>query len=445
MEPVAYTFFVLVITIALFIWGKIRADLVAILSFMALYIGGILSTDQALSGFSNSTVIMIAALFVVGEGLSRTGVTTWLSRKIIAFAGNSPTRILVVLMFGTAVLSGFISNTGTVATLMPAAIAIAWSINTLPSKLLMPLAFAANAGGLLTLTGTPPNIVVSEALSKAGYQPFGYFEYGYIGLPLLIIAVIYIVFIGQKLLPDKHSSGKPMDLAESMRGMADSFSLQGKLFLVYTGSSSSIIGKSLEEVAFGRDFQVSVLRIEHSDLVDQRDSRKQRRRQVLRKLRQSSIVPPIPSRDCLIEPLDVMLIKGSPSNVERAAEALNLEVEEIDTTEEKLTQFLVTPEVGIAEVLVNPRSEYIGQSLQEGDFRQRYNVQVISILRREEVVDKSEARLEFGDALMIRASWDKIGLIKKDVVNFTVIGCPDELSKQVTTLNCRSYGGNNGC
>ncbi len=144
---------------------------------------------------------MIAALFVVGEGLSRTGVTAWLGEKILEVAGSNKVRLLVVLMIGTALLSAFISNTGTVATLLPAVVSAAWRIGSVPSKFLIPLAFAANTGGLLTLTGTPPNIVVAETLVNAGFEPFSYFEYALIGLPLLVSAVFYMAFLGRKLLP----------------------------------------------------------------------------------------------------------------------------------------------------------------------------------------------------------------------------------------------------
>ena len=166
------TFAILALTIILFVTGRLRSDLVALISVLALFVAGILSLEQALSGFSNSTVIMIAALFVVGEGLSRTGVTAWLGEKILDVAGSNKGRLLVVLMGGTAVLSAFISNTGTVATLLPAVVAAAWRIGSVPSKFLIPLAFSANTGGLLTLTGTPPNIVVADTLKNAGFEPF---------------------------------------------------------------------------------------------------------------------------------------------------------------------------------------------------------------------------------------------------------------------------------
>ncbi len=144
---------ILAITIALFVWGKYSPDVVALLSMISLFIFGILDSKETLSGFSNPTVIMIAALFIIGEGLSQTGWTAQAGRKFVQWAGNSFPKLLVILTLGSGALSGFVSNTGTVATLLPVTISSAWKMGTLPSKVLMPVAFGSNTGGLLTLTG----------------------------------------------------------------------------------------------------------------------------------------------------------------------------------------------------------------------------------------------------------------------------------------------------
>jgi len=171
---------ILAITIALFIWGKFPPDIVALISMISLFLTGILDATETLSGFSNPTVIMIAALFIIGEGLSQTGWTALAGRKFVEWAGKSVPKLLVIITLGSGVLSGFVSNTGTVATLMPMTISSAWSIGTMPSKILMPVAFGSNTGGLLTLTGTPPNIIASNALLEAGYDGFSFFEFAII-------------------------------------------------------------------------------------------------------------------------------------------------------------------------------------------------------------------------------------------------------------------------
>ena len=260
------TFAILAITIVLFVSGRLRSDLVALISVLALFLTGILTVDQILSGFSDSTVIMIAALFVIGEGLSRTGVTAWLGEKILEVAGSNKVRLLVVLMIGTALLSAFISNTGTVATLLPAVVSAAWRIGSVPSKFLIPLAFSANTGGLLTLTGTPPNIVVSEILVTAGFEPFSFFEYALIGLPLLVGAVLYMAFIGRRLLPRRKADERPTELVKEVGQVADTFSLSDDLYRLRVRYKSRLIGMTLQEAALGHDYGISVLRVESSHI-----------------------------------------------------------------------------------------------------------------------------------------------------------------------------------
>jgi di/tricarboxylate transporter len=205
---------ILSITILLFIWGKFTPDIVALISMMSLFFFGILTLEETLSGFSNPTVIMIAALFIIGEGLSQTGWTALAGEKFIELAGKSSTKLLLITTFGSGLLSGFVSNTGTVATLLPVTISSAWSIGTLPSKLLMPVAFGSNTGGLLTLTGTPPNIIVNNTMLQSGLEGFSFFEFGLIGLPLLIITLVYFKFFGYRLLPSNKTNNKPVDIGQ---------------------------------------------------------------------------------------------------------------------------------------------------------------------------------------------------------------------------------------
>ena len=168
---------ILIITIGFFVWGKFSPDVVALISMISLFLTGILDVKETLSGFSNPTVIMIAALFVVGEGIAQTGWTALAGKKFVEWAGKSVRRLLVIVTLGAGLLSGFVSNTGTVATLMPLTISSAWSIGTLPSKMLMPVAFGSNTGGLLTLTGTPPNIIANNALVEAGFEGFSFLSF----------------------------------------------------------------------------------------------------------------------------------------------------------------------------------------------------------------------------------------------------------------------------
>jgi di/tricarboxylate transporter len=257
------TFVILTLTIALFIWGKYRADLVAVLALIALYLFGILDIEQALSGFSNPTVILLAALFVVGEGLTRSGLSGWMGGRLIRLGGKSELRLMVILLGGTALIGAFISNTGTVAIMMPIMVATAWQIGGIPSVFLIPLAFVANIGGLLTLVGSPPNIIVSDVLAETGLRAFGFFEFGLIGFPLLLITLLFMVTVGRGLLPVRKALRQPVDLAVLTEHIAADHTLPDQLFLIRVSHDSILAGKTLVEAKLGRDYGVSVLKIDH--------------------------------------------------------------------------------------------------------------------------------------------------------------------------------------
>ncbi len=431
------TFVILGLTIALFIWDKIRSDLVALMALLALYLLGILTTQQALAGFSDATVIMIAALFIVGEGLSRSGFTAWVSQQILALAGQSPRRLLVMVMLGAALLSAFISNTGTVATLLPAVIAIAWSVKSVPSKYLIPLAFAANAGGLLTLTGTPPNIIVANALSGAGYEPFSFFEFALVGAPLLAVTIGYMVVMGQRQLPQRESDEQPVDVDASMHEMADSFALHGKLYRLRVRADSPLAGQTLAEAALGRDFNVSVLRIETrpSSARPFLSSAEITRRQLQRTVEHIQTPQEIPTAATRLQVNDILLVKATPEAVQTAVQQRNLDLADSDIDESELADALVSHDIGVAEVLITPRSAYIGQSLQESRFTQKYGVQVMSIRRENKLVTRQGTRLNFGDALLVRGRWDNIELLRNENRNFVVVGQPEAMSRQIIELN----------
>lgn len=432
------TFLILGVAIALFVWDKIRSDLVALLSLLALYLFGIVTLPQALAGFADSAVIMIAALFVVGEGLARTGITAWVSQQILALAGNSPRRLLVMVMLGAALLSAFISNTGTVATLLPAVIAIAWSVRSLPSKYLIPLAFAANAGGLLTLTGTPPNIIIADALASQGFAPFGFFEFSLIGAPLLAVTILYMVTFGQRLLPQRETTEQPVDVHTAVEAMSDAFALHGKLYQLTIGPESPLAGKTLEEAALGRDFNVSVLRIDSVDEGGERPLPGRVLEAGLRTVAQLQRSQRIPNAASRLQTDDHLLVKGLPEAVQRIAAQFRLQAEEIDENATDLADVLVTHEIGVAEVLITPRSAYIGQTLQKSRFTQKYGVQVISIRRENKLVTRQGTPLQLGDALLVRGRWENIELLRNEGRNFVVVGQPEAMSRQIVELNRNS-------
>ena len=442
------TFLILIVTIALFIHGRLRADFVALLSMMALFLAGILTTPQALAGFSDSTVILIAALFVVSEGLSRTGVTAWLGSVMLRATAGSSRRLLIVVMLGAAALSAFISNTGTVATLLPAVVSAVWRLGEVPSHFLMPLAFATNTGGLLTLTGTPSNIVVADALTKAGLPPFGFFEFSLIGLPLLFFTLLYMLTIGRRLLPRRESSDRPVDLGKSVGEVADTFRLDERLYALRVRARSPLAGKTLAEAALGRDYQVTVVRVERNAPEEEADAPSNDTQQRLRRLgdqmrdrmsnRPVAEDADLPGPGTVIHAQDRLLVKGRGEYVERLAADQHLGLRPVIGDGEALSAELLSAEIGIAEVLLAVRSEYIGRTLAEVRFADKYQVQVLSIWRGDRQLVKTTEPLKFGDALLVRGRWTDIDLLAGEPRNFVVVGSPEALSRQVVELTPRS-------
>jgi di/tricarboxylate transporter len=200
---------VLVVMLGLFVSNRWRLDLIALMGLLALVMTEVITTTEAVAGFADPVVLMIAGLFVVGAGLFRTGVADALGRRVEVLAGASPTRLVAVIMLVTAVLSGLLSSTGTVAVMLPVVLAIARRRGINPSRLLMPVAYAALLGGMLTLIGTPPNLIVSGQLVQSGMEGFGFFSFTAPGLVMLMIGMAYMLVAGRFLLPNRSGDARP--------------------------------------------------------------------------------------------------------------------------------------------------------------------------------------------------------------------------------------------
>ena len=419
------TFAILALTVVLFVWGKLRSDVIALLALLALYLTGILTLPQTLAGFGDSTVIMIAALFVVGEGLSRSGVTAWMSSRLRSLAGGSTLRLLVALMVFAAALSAFMSNTGAVAALMPAVVAAAWGVASVPAKFLMPLAYAANSGGLLTLTGTPPNIVVADTLSAAGFEPFGFFAYALIGLPLLLVSIGYMVLLGVRMLPDRTNLSPPADLDMSVGEWADAYSLHGKLFRLRVRAQSKLSGMTLAESGLGHDYEITVLSVKHHNDGE--------REPIVDGWGLDDVL--MPDGNTVLRPGDELLVRATAPIVQKAMGDFNFGVQVLDEYTEPLSGTLLSHEIGLAEVLVTPRSSFIGQTLAESGFYKRYGVQVMGVLRNNELAMRQRVKLQFGDSLLVRGTWSNIEQLANERRNFVVVGQPEAMAQQIVDIS----------
>ncbi|SFR34265.1 TrkA-C domain-containing protein [Robiginitalea myxolifaciens] len=415
---------ILACTILLFIWGKFPPDVVALLSMVSLFLSGILNVEEALSGFSNATVIMIAALFIIGEGLSRTGWTALAGQRFVSWAKKSVPKLLVIVTLGASVLSGFVSNTGTVAALVPVTVSAAWNAGTMPSKLLMPVAFGSNTGGLLTLTGTPPNIIASNAMVENGMEGFGFFEFSLIGLPLLLIAILYFRYFGFRLMPANKTNEKPTDINAEMHKWIENYSIGDNLYRLRIRSMSPLINTTIGSWDFEKNYGISVMRLKrrHPSPLKQR----------------VPLFVELPEPETEMRYHDIITIKGEPEQVDRMVLQFSLGIIPTPAEMDTLKNELINQEVGMAEMLITPNSMLVGRIVNLGHYLRQSGVQLLAASRKNSPL-RGKIKIEAGDAFVIRGTWENIETLKSVYENVVISGSPEALSKNVDQLTARSY------
>ncbi len=419
--PMWITLGVLAAAIVLFVTERLRVDVVALGVVVVLMIANVLEPAEALAGFSNAAVLTIASLFVVGGAVLQTGLAGAIGRRILGIAGTSETRLIQVIMIAVALLSAFMSDTGTVAVLLPAIIALARSANLSPSKLLIPLSYGALLGGAMTLIGTPPNIIVGDLLREQGLSTFDFFSFTPIGLALLIGGVIFMITLGRRLLPVYQASPDVQRVA-TPEELLDLYRLPDNLFRLRVRQAASVLGQTLYESGLGEHFDVAVLRI-----LRQPPPRPVARIGGQQLVLQSDAPQTIqPTADTVFQANDVLIVQGSPDDISHAAAALNLAIMPGSTDDDEV---LINQEVGIAELVLPPRSSLTGQTLVEMRFGSKYKLSVLNISRPgvSEKLDLKETRLRFGDILLVQGTWENILALRKWRRDFVVMGQPEAM------------------
>ena len=416
------TLIILLIAAALFVSGKVRSDLVAICSLLALLVCQILTPEEGLAGFANSTVIMMVGLFVVGGGIFQTGLAKMISSKIMALAGQSELRLFLLVMIVTGVIGSVVSNTGTVAVMMPIVVSMAASAGTSPRRLLMPLAFASSMGGMMTLIGTPPNLIVSDTLQHAGYEPLSFFSFLPVGLITLTVGIIGLLPLTKIFLSPKDGGKKKKKSGKSLDDLVGEYGLTSNLFRVHIKSEGSpAIGKTIADLNIYHNYGINVLEL--------RRSAGQNRfvRTVSQKLA---------SPDLILKQGDVLYLSGAAEDIQKFAEDYSLRLLDIHTDEIEHTSTASMDffDIGVAEVLFMPTSTMIGRSISEIGFRNKFNVNVLGIRRRKEYIlkDLGSEKVQNGDVLLVQGAWSDIGRLKNESSNWVVLGEPLKDAQKVT-------------
>ena len=403
-----FVFSLLLFTIILFVSDRLRLDVVAMLVILTLMLSGLLSPKEALAGFGDPVVLLIAGLFVIGEGLFRTGVAFAIGNWLMRAGGTSETRMMILLMLVVAGLSAFMSSTGAVAIFIPVTLNLAAKAGIQPSRLLMPIAFASLIGGMLTLIGTPPNLVVSTQLTREGLEGFGFFEFTPIGLLVLVAGITYILFWGRKLLPKE--TGDPRKAVKnrlSLQDLIEAYKISDRLHRLRINKDSSISAMTVAQALLRTRYGVTVLGIE-----------RQRRGRTM-------IIPAVTHTELKVG--DIILVVDTAAELDRMLQTERLEHLEMESEHGRIA----AQEVGIAEVLLTPQSTIIGQTLSKIRFRERYGLTVLGILRNGVPLEGNlvQTKLLFGDSVLVGGGWRQIELLQAEHENFLVLNLPREMDE----------------
>ncbi|MCA9943545.1 MAG: SLC13 family permease [Anaerolineales bacterium] len=407
---------ILVTAVILFITEWLRVDVVAVGVLLALMLTGVLTTGEALAGFSSTAVLTIASLFVVGGAVLHTGLAGAIGRRILTIAGDSEWRLVLVIMVAVTLLSGFMSDTGTVAVLLPAIISLSINTKISPAKLLIPLAFGSLLGGAMTLIGTPPNIIVSDVLRDAGYEPFFFFSYTPMGLVLAAIGIGFMLFVGRRILPDRRLAVEKQVVA-TPKELVDVYRLPENLLRLRVRRGSGLIGRNVFESGLREQFGVTVLKIMRPpQLLEMMESAHPQT-----DLKDS---PLLPDKETAIQRNDVLIVQGEDTAVNQAAVHWNLAVQ---PPKPKDAKALLSREVGVAELLLPPRSSLLGKTLGEVRFGTTYRLTVLAISRpgAGQNLNLKTTRLEFGDTLVVQGRWHDISRLRDFRRDFVVMGEPE--------------------
>ncbi|WP_025983071.1 SLC13 family permease [Klebsiella pneumoniae] len=397
----------LAIAVVLFATGKVRMDAIALMVIVAFVLSGTLTLNEAFSGFSDPNVILIAALFIIGDGLVRTGVATKMGAWLVSVAGNSETKMLIYLMLTVAGLGAFMSSTGVVAIFIPVVLSVSARMNTSPSRLMMPLSFAGLISGMMTLVATPPNLVVNSELLREGLHGFSFFSVTPIGLVVLILGIVYMLAVRFMLKTDNGDSARDGRKRSTFRDLIREYHLTGRARRLGGRPGSPMIGQRLDDLKLRERYCANVIGVE-------------RWRRFRRVIVNVNGVSEFRARD-------VLLIDMSASDVDLRQFCGEQMLEPMVLRGEYFADQAL--DVGMAEVALIPDSEMIGKTVREIAFRTRFGLNIVGMKRDGKAMDGSvvDEPLQLGDILLVVGNWRQIALLAKRGRDFVVLNMPVEV------------------
>ena len=425
------TLIILIITVAMFIWGRVRADIVALTALAALLVLGILTPAEALAGFSSPIVIMMIGLFVVGGAIMQTGLAKLTGNKLMALSRGNETITFLLVMLVTSFIGAFVSNTGTVALMMPIIMSLAAGSGMQSSRFLMPLAFAGSLGGMLTLIGTPPNLVIDEVLTEAGFKPLAFFSFFPVGIIVIAIGIIVLMPLS-KIFLSKKQNGKKKNNRKSLDDLVDEYQLLDNLhrYIVPSkrtaaaidenGQMMDIVGKTLKDLSIQKKYGVSIIEIRNE---------KKSRLGLVKDINQN-----MAKSSSTIAVHDTLYIIGDEEKIERFARDYDLR----KMKDVKIDFY----DLGLTEIVVMPTSNFAGLRIGDANLRKRFGINVLGVKRggsssdgkvgKEYITDNLIAtRLHVGDMLLVQGEWTNLAHLTADTTNWVVLDQPEKTADKV--------------
>ncbi|HEY1543391.1 MAG TPA: SLC13 family permease [Xanthobacteraceae bacterium] len=407
MSGIAITFVLIVVALGLFIWGRVPAVIVAIGMSLALFFTGILSANQALAGFGDPTVILIASLFVVTAGLEASGITTWAGQLVIKQAGESRTKLMLLIMLLAALFCATISVNGTVAALLPLCVVVSVRLKIPTSQLLLPMCFATHGSSMLTLIGAPLNVIASNTTAEAGLGRIGFFEFAIAGVPMFLGTIVIILLTRKWLLPHKSGGSLPPDLSRHARTLVEQYRLEDGLHRLRVRSSSPYCGASRETIALADYAGISLVAIEDGE------SGK-------------------PLARPNIAEGDVLLVRGDAQAAGRLAGDMHLAFRS-EAGAGALAETLFNRRSGLAEVVVPPRSKLVGEIMFPGMAAPDGELLVLAVQRGGEDLGSGPTALAVGDHLLLQGTWQALDKHLADP-QVMVVDSPEVVRRQAVPL-----------
>lgn len=416
------TIIILAISAIFFAIGKMRSDVVALCALISLLLFNILTPAEALAGFSNPVLIMMVGLFVVGGGILQTGLAKMISSKIMKLAGNNKLTLFLMVMLVTAVIGAFVSNTGTVALMLPIVVSLAAATQSNSRELLMPLAFASSLGGMLTLIGTPPNLVIQETLIEAGYPALSFFSFLPVGVICILVGIAILLPLSKYFLSTEtakdETGGKS---GKTLPELVNEYRLTDKLHRLIIPSGSRLIGHKMADLDLYNRYKLSVMEKRTEETVHGK---------LLRNISQTTV-----GAETIFKENDIIYVSGEKADAERFANEYILSLTPINKDDDN-ADILEFYDIGMAELLLLPNSRLTGRPIRNTALRAKYHINVIAIRRKGDYIRDglADVRLTPGDILLVQSSWDNIARLNNEEDDWVVLGQPlDEAAKVTLT------------